>query len=94
MTQSRRIPANRHSVYLLMYFAAPPMQGRGDNYRTRYVTLYEKHLFHQGVLRETIPSQIQGCFFGRGSNFRRIFFRRKETKQSRYSGCSADRSKI
>lgn len=45
----------------------PPMQGRGDNYRTRYIAPYEKHLHHQGSYGRPFPARFKDIFADRGS---------------------------
>ncbi len=45
----------------------PPMQGRGDNYRTRYIAPYEKHLHHQGSYGRPYPPKYKDIFADRGS---------------------------
>lgn len=45
----------------------PPMQGRGDNYRARYIAPYEKHLHHQGSYGRPFPGRFKDIFADRGS---------------------------
>lgn len=45
----------------------PPMQGRGDNYRARYIAPYEKHLHHQGAYGRPFPGRFKDIFADRGS---------------------------
>ena len=45
----------------------PPMQGRGDNYRSRYIALYEKHLHHQGGYGRPFPGKYKDVLADRGS---------------------------
>ncbi len=45
----------------------PPMQGRGDNYRARYIAPYEKHLHHQGSYGRPFPARFKDIFADRGS---------------------------
>jgi hypothetical protein len=45
----------------------PPMQGRGDNYRARYIAPYEKHLHHQGGYGRPFPGRYKDIFADRGS---------------------------
>ena len=45
----------------------PPALGRGDNYRTRYITLYEKHLHHQGGYGRPFPAKYKDILADRGS---------------------------
>lgn len=47
--------------------ATPPNQGRGDNYRARYIALYEKHLHHQGSYGRPFPAKYKDIFSDRGS---------------------------
>jgi hypothetical protein len=47
--------------------AAPPMQGRGENYRTRYIIPYEKHLHHHGGYGRPFPSKYKDIFADRGN---------------------------
>jgi hypothetical protein len=46
---------------------APPMMGRGDNYRARYIAPYEKHLHHQGSYGRPYPARFKDIFADRGS---------------------------
>lgn len=45
----------------------PPAMGRGDNYRTRYIALYEKHLHHQGGYGRPFPPKYKDILADRGS---------------------------
>ncbi|MCR4441012.1 MAG: PLP-dependent transferase [Peptococcaceae bacterium] len=45
----------------------PPAMGRGDNYRTRYITPYEKHLHHHGGYGRPFPPRYKDIFADRGS---------------------------
>lgn len=45
----------------------PPMMGRGDNYRSRYIALYEKHLHHQGSYGRPFPPKYKDILADRGS---------------------------
>lgn len=45
----------------------PPMQGRGDNYRSRYIALYEKHLHHHGGYGRPFPGKYKDILADRGS---------------------------
>lgn len=45
----------------------PPMLGRGDNYRARYIAPYEKHLHHQGAYGRPFPGRFKDIFADRGS---------------------------
>jgi len=46
-------------------FAAPPVAGRGDNYRTRYVALYEAHSEHQVGYGRPFPPKYKDVFADR-----------------------------
>ncbi|MCL6478081.1 MAG: hypothetical protein K6T65_06655 [Peptococcaceae bacterium] len=46
---------------------SPPMMGRGDNYRARYIAPYEKHLHHQGSYGRPFPARFKDIFADRGS---------------------------
>jgi hypothetical protein len=45
----------------------PPMQGRGDNYRTRYIAPYERHTHHQGSYGRPFPPKYKDMLADRGS---------------------------
>ncbi|GAW92279.1 hypothetical protein [Calderihabitans maritimus] len=45
----------------------PPNQGRGDNYRARYIAPYEKHLHHQGSYGRPFPARYKDIFADRGT---------------------------
>ncbi len=45
----------------------PPMQGRGDNYRTRYITPYERHIHHHGGYGRPYPPRFKDILADRGS---------------------------
>lgn len=45
----------------------PPMLGRGDNYRTRYIAPYEKHLHHQGAYGRPFPPRFKDILADRGT---------------------------
>lgn len=45
----------------------PPIMGRGDNYRARYIAPYEKHLHHQGSYGRPFPPRFKDIFADRGS---------------------------
>ncbi|MEC9488129.1 MAG: hypothetical protein UMV23_01440 [Halanaerobium sp.] len=47
--------------------ATPPNQGRGDNYRARYISLYEKHLHHHGSYGRPFPGKYKDILSDRGS---------------------------
>jgi hypothetical protein len=46
---------------------SPPITGRGDNYRARYIAPYEKHLHHQGSYGRPFPPRFKELFADRGS---------------------------
>ncbi|HWR45285.1 hypothetical protein [Sporomusa sp.] len=46
---------------------SPPMMGRGDNYRARYIAPYEKHLHHQGSYGRPFPARFKDIFGDRGT---------------------------
>jgi len=45
----------------------PPNLGRGDNYRARYLAIYEKHLHHHGAYGRPFPPRFKDIFADRGS---------------------------
>ena len=45
----------------------PPMMGRGDNYRARYIAPYEKHFHHQGGYGRPFPGKYKDIIADRGS---------------------------
>jgi hypothetical protein len=45
----------------------PPMMGRGDNYRTRYIAPYERHIHHQGGYGRPYPPKYKDILADRGS---------------------------
>lgn len=45
---------------------SPPLSGRGDNYRGRYVAPYERHLHHQGAYGRPFPPRYKDLFSDRG----------------------------
>ena len=47
--------------------ATPPMMGRGDNYRARYVIPYEKHLHHHGGYGRPFPGKYKDIVADRGN---------------------------
>ena len=47
--------------------ATPPMTGRGDNYRTRYIVPYEKHLHHHGGYGRPFPGKYKDILADRGN---------------------------
>jgi len=47
--------------------ATPSMQGRGDNYRARYIIPYEKHLHHHGGYGRPFPGKYKDLVADRGN---------------------------
>jgi hypothetical protein len=45
----------------------PPFQGRGDNYRSRYIVPWERHLHHQGSYGRPFPPKFKDILADRGS---------------------------
>ncbi|KUK13103.1 MAG: hypothetical protein H5T91_02230 [Synergistetes bacterium] len=45
---------------------SPPFQGRGYNYRSRYIAPYERHLHHQGGYGRPFPPKYKDIFADRG----------------------------
>jgi len=45
----------------------PPNMGRGDNYRTRYIVPWEKHLHHHGSYGRPFPPRFKDLFADRGT---------------------------
>jgi hypothetical protein len=48
-------------------FATPPLAGRGDNYRARYVALYEAHSEHQVGYGRPFPPKYKDVFSDRAN---------------------------
>jgi hypothetical protein len=46
---------------------APPIAGRGDSYRCRYIAPYEQHLHHQGGYGRPFPPRYKDLFADRGT---------------------------
>lgn len=46
---------------------SPPMMGRGDSYRSRYIAPYEKHLHHQGAYGRPFPARFKDILGDRGT---------------------------
>lgn len=44
----------------------PPMLGRGDNYRARYIAPYERHIHHQGGYGRPFPGRFKDIIADRG----------------------------
>jgi len=45
----------------------PPMMGRGDNYRARYIAPYEKHMHHQASYGRPFPGKYKDLYGDRGT---------------------------
>lgn len=45
---------------------SPPLTGRGENYRGRYIAPYERHLHHQGAYGRPFPPRYKDLFSDRG----------------------------
>jgi hypothetical protein len=45
---------------------SPPMQGRGANYRSRYIIPFERHLHHHGGYGRPFPPRFKDLFADRG----------------------------
>ena len=45
---------------------SPPMQGRGANYRSRYIAPYERHIHHQGGYGRPFPPRYKDLIADRG----------------------------
>jgi len=45
----------------------PPFQGRGDNYRTRYIAPLERHIHHQASYGRPYPAKYKDVLADRGS---------------------------
>ncbi len=46
---------------------SPPLQGRGDNYRARYLAPYERHMHHQAGYGRPFPAKYKDLLADRGS---------------------------
>jgi hypothetical protein len=46
--------------------ATPPIAGRGDNYRARYIAPLERHIHHQGGYGRPFPPKYKDIFADRG----------------------------
>lgn len=63
------VPVNTCEAALWVTFDSlftPPFQGRGDNYRARYIAPYEKHLHHQGGYGRPFPPKYKDLIADRG----------------------------
>jgi hypothetical protein len=55
------------AIWVIMdTLVAPPMHGRGDNYRAAYIAPYERHLHHQGGYGRPFPPKYKDLFADRG----------------------------
>ena len=62
-------PTNTCEAALWTSFDAlitPPITGRGDNYRARYITPFERHLHHHGGYGRPFPPRYKDLFADRG----------------------------
>ena len=62
-------PINSCEAALCLAFdvlAAPPMLGRGENYRTRVVAPYERHMHHQAAFGRPFPPKYKALIANRG----------------------------
>ena len=62
-------PTNTCEAALWVSFdslATPPMTGRGEAYRARYVTPFERHLHHHGGYGRPFPPRYKDLFADRG----------------------------
>src|SRR5208282_692109 len=62
-------PTNTCEAALWVSFdslASPPMTGRGDNYRARYIAPFERHLHHHGGYGRPFPPRYKDLFADRG----------------------------
>jgi len=62
-------PINTCEAALALAFdvlATPPLAGRGDNYRTRYIAPYERHLHHQAGYGRPFPAKYKDLYADRG----------------------------
>lgn len=46
--------------------ATPPFTGRGENYRTRYIAPYERHMHHQAAYGRPFPPRYKDLYADRG----------------------------
>ncbi|MBW1699519.1 MAG: hypothetical protein JRK26_22315 [Deltaproteobacteria bacterium] len=63
------ITANTCEGLLYLCFdvlAAPPLAGRGDNYRARYIAPYERHAHHQAAYGRPFPPKYKDLYADRG----------------------------
>src|SRR5579871_1634767 len=62
-------PTNTCEAALWVSFdalATPPLTGRGDNYRARYIAPFERHLHHHGGYGRPFPPRYKDLFADRG----------------------------
>jgi hypothetical protein len=62
-------PTNTCEAALWVSFdalATPPMTGRGENYRARYLAPFERHLHHHGGYGRPFPPRYKDLFADRG----------------------------
>jgi len=62
-------PVNTCEAALWVSFdclATPPMTGRGDTYRARYIAPFERHLHHHGGYGRPFPPRYKDLFADRG----------------------------
>lgn len=62
-------PVNTCEAGLWVVFdvlCTPPMMGRGDNYRARYIAPYEKHMHHQAAYGRPFPPKYKDFLADRG----------------------------
>ncbi|KYO66165.1 hypothetical protein [Thermovenabulum gondwanense] len=63
----------------------PPMQGRGDNYLTRYIIPYEKHLHHHGGYGRPFPPKFKDILADRGCTAGELgFYGKRQNNLSEY----------
>ena len=63
------VPVNTCEAALALAFdtlATPPLAGRGDSYRTRYVAPYERHVHHQAGYGRPFPPRYKDLYADRG----------------------------
>ena len=63
-------PVNTCEAALWVSFdslATPPLTGRGDSYRCRYIAPFERHLHHQGSYGRPFPPKYKDVFADRGA---------------------------
>lgn len=63
------VPTNTCEAALYLchdVFSTPPLTGRGDNYRSRYVAPYERHVHHQAGYGRPFPPKYKDLLADRG----------------------------